>query len=223
MGETVRLKANDGHELGAYRARPQGKARGGLVVIQEIFGVNGHIRRVADEYAEKGYAVIAPALFDRVGHDVQLGYGEDDIQRGRTLKEKCDVDAALADIAAARAAIADAGRIGVIGYCWGGFLSWLAATRLDGFSAAISYYGGGIGAVAGEKPHCPVQMHFGEHDHAVPIETVDQVRAQNHPGVEIHVYPAGHGFSCDERPSYHAESAALALERALAFLGRHVG
>ena len=223
MGETVRLRANDGHELGAYRARAKGRPRGGLVVIQEIFGVNDHIRRVADGYAEAGYSVIAPALFDRVGHDIQLGYEDADIQRGRALKEKCGIDEALADIAAARAAVADAGKVGVVGYCWGGFLAWLAATRLDRVAASISYYGGGVHTAAAEKPRCPVLMHFGEHDHAIPPESVDAVRSQNHPGVEIHLYPAGHGFNCDERGSYDAESASIALERSLAFLGSHIG
>jgi carboxymethylenebutenolidase len=223
MGETVRLKANDGHELGAYRARPKGKPRGGLVVIQEIFGVNDHIRRVADGYAEAGYSVIAPALFDRVGHDIQLGYEDGDIQRGRALKEKCGIDEALADIAAARATVADAGKVAVVGYCWGGFLAWLAATRLDRVAASISYYGGGVHTVAAEKPRCPVLMHFGEHDHAIPPESVDAVRSQNHPGVEIYLYPAGHGFNCDERGSYDAESARVALERSLAFLATHIG
>lgn len=223
MGETLRLKANDGHELGAYRARPTGKPRGGLVVIQEIFGVNDHIRRVADGYARAGYGVIAPALFDRVGDGIELGYGDADIQRGRGLKEKCGADDALADIAAARAAVADAGKVAVVGYCWGGFLAWLSATRLDGISAAIAYYGGGVHTVAAEKPRCPVLMHFGEHDHAIPPESVDAVRSQNHTGVDIHIYPAGHGFNCDERGSYDAGSAKTALERSLAFLKAHIG
>src|SRR5919202_3395342 len=221
MGETIRLRAADGFELSAYRAAPSGTPRGGLVVIQEIFGVNGHIRRVADGYAADGFVAIAPALFDRIEPGLELGYGQDDIERGRGLKARAPTDAALRDISAARDAAA-AGKVGVVGYCWGGYLSWLSATRLDGFAAAVSYYGGGIGSVAGETPRCPVLLHFGEKDHAIPLSEVDTVR-KAHPELEIHLYPAGHGFNCDERGSYDPESARLARERSLAFLRRHIG
>jgi carboxymethylenebutenolidase len=221
MGETIRLRASDGFELSAYRAAPSGTPRGGLVVIQEIFGVNGHIRRVADGYAADGFVAIAPALFDRIEPGLELGYGQDDIERGRGLKARAPTDAALRDISAARDAAA-AGKVGVVGYCWGGYLSWLSATRLDGFAAAVSYYGGGIGSVAEEMPRCPVLLHFGEKDHAIPLSEVETVR-KAHPDLEIHVYPAGHGFNCDERGSYDADSARLARERSLAFLRRHIG
>ncbi len=221
MGETIRLRASDGFELSAYRAAPSGTPRGGLVVIQEIFGVNGHIRRVADGYAADGFVAIAPALFDRIEPGLELGYGQDDIERGRGLKARAPTDAALRDISAARDAAA-AGKVGVVGYCWGGYLSWLSATRLDGFAAAVSYYGGGIGSVAEEMPRCPVLLHFGEKDHAIPLSEVETVR-KAHPDLEIHVYPAGHGFNCDERGSYDAESTRLARERSLAFLRRHIG
>ncbi len=221
MGETIRLRASDGFELSAYRAAPSGTPRGGLVVIQEIFGVNGHIRRVADGYAAEGFVAIAPALFDRIEPGLELGYGQDDIERGRGLKARAPTDAALRDISAARDAAA-AGKVGVVGYCWGGYLSWLSATRLDGFAAAVSYYGGGIGSVAEEMPRCPVLLHFGEKDHAIPLSEVETVR-KAHPDLEIHVYPAGHGFNCDERGSYDADSARLARERSLAFLRRHIG
>ena len=222
MGETIRLRAADGFELSAYRAAPSGTPRGGLVVIQEIFGVNGHIRRVADGYAADGYLAIAPALFDRIEPGLELGYGQDDIERGRGLKARAPTDAALRDISAARDAATAAGKVGVVGYCWGGYLSWLSATRLDGFAAAVSYYGGGIGSVAVEMPRCPVLLHFGEKDHAIPPSEVEMVR-KAHPDLEIHVYPAGHGFNCDERGSYDPESARLARERSLAFLRRHIG
>lgn len=224
MGSMVTLTASDGHRLAAYRAEPQGAPRGGIVVIQEIFGVNDHIRKVTDSYAAEGYLAIAPALFDRIRPNFEVGYGPEDIAAGRELKGKADTDAALRDIAAARDAIRDAGKLGVVGYCWGGFLAWLAATRLDGFAAASSYYGGGIGTVAGEKPRCPVIMHFGEKDHAIPLSEVDKVRkAQQGRNVEIHVYPAEHGFNCDQRGSYHAESAKLARQRTLEFFRKHVG
>ena len=222
MGETIRLRAADGFELSAYRAAPSGTPRGGLVVIQEIFGVNGHIRRVADSYAADGYLAIAPALFDRIEPGIEIGYGPADIERGRELKGRSQTDAALRDIAAARDAVAAAGKVGVVGYCWGGYLAWLSATRLDGFAAAVSYYGGGIGSVAGETPRCPVLLHFGEKDHAIPLSEVEAVR-KAHPELDIHVYPAGHGFNCDERGSYDAESARIARERSLAFLRQHLG
>jgi carboxymethylenebutenolidase len=222
MGETIRLRAADGFELSAYRAAPSGTPRGGLVVIQEIFGVNGHIRRVADGYAADGYLAVAPALFDRIEPGIEIGYGPPDIERGRELKGRSQTEAALRDIAAARDAVAAAGKVGVVGYCWGGYLAWLSATRLDGFAAAVSYYGGGIGSVAGETPRCPVLLHFGEKDHAIPLSEVETVR-KAHPELEIHLYPAGHGFNCDERGSYDPESARLARERSLAFLRRHLG
>ena len=222
MGETIRLRAADGFELSAYRAAPSGTPRGGLVVIQEIFGVNGHIRRVADGYAADGYLAIAPALFDRIEPGIEIGYGPPDIERGRELKGRSQTEAALRDIAAARDAVAAAGKVGVVGYCWGGYLAWLSATRLDGFAAAVSYYGGGIGSVAGETPRCPVLLHFGEKDHAIPLSEVETVR-KAHPELDIHVYPAGHGFNCDERGSYDAESARIARERSLAFFRQHLG
>ena len=222
MGETISLRAADSFGLSAYRAAPPGRPRGGLVVIQEIFGVNGHIRRVADGFAADGFLAIAPALFDRIEPDLQLGYGPADIERGRQLKGQSGTDKALADIDAARAKAAEAGPVATIGYCWGGYLSWLSATRLAGLAAAVSYYGGGIGSVADEKPRCPVLMHFGDKDHAIPLSEVDKVRAAHPTGVEVHVYPAGHGFNCDERASFDADSARLARERSVAFLREHV-
>ena len=223
MGKTITLTAADGHELTAYRADPQGRPRGGLVVVQEIFGVNDHIRKVADDFAAEGYAVIAPAMFDRVQRGVELGYKEADIAEGRAIRGKIADSDALKDIAAAHDAVKATGKVGIVGYCWGGFIAWLAATRLDGFSAAIAYYGGGIGNVAQETPRCPVMMHFGEKDTAIPLADVDKIRAAQKDRVEIHLYPAGHGFNCDQRGSFDAPSAQLARERSLAFLRRHVG
>jgi carboxymethylenebutenolidase len=224
LGQTVTLTASDGHKFSAYRAEPKGKPRGGIVVIQEIFGVNDHIRKVTDGYAADGYLAIAPALFDRIKPNFEVGYTDADIAVGRDMKGKADTDAALRDIAAARDAIKGAGKLGVVGYCWGGFLAWVAATRLDGFAASSSYYGGGIGTVAEEKPRCPVIMHFGEKDHAIPLAEVDKVRtAQKGSPVEIHIYPAGHGFNCDQRGSFHGDSATLARTRTLEFFKKHVG
>jgi carboxymethylenebutenolidase len=223
MGETIKLKAADGFELSAYKAAPQGKPRGGLVVIQEIFGVNNHMRGVADGYARDGYLCIVPALFDRVRRGVELGYQEKDIAAGRELRGKITDAMAEKDMAAARDALAGAGKIGIVGYCWGGYLAWIAATRLGGLAGAIYYYGGGIGNVAEERPRCPVVMHFGEKDHAIPLSDAEKVRARNYPDLAIHIYPAGHGFNCDERGSHDAASAKTARERSLAFLRKHIG
>jgi carboxymethylenebutenolidase len=222
VGTTIRGAAVDGHELAIYRADPKSTPRGALVIAQEIFGVNSHIRAVCDDYAAEGYVVVAPALFDRVERDVELGYEADDVARGRAVREGVSLDQALADVEAAAKEVAGAGRIGVVGYCWGGTVAWVAATRSRTFAAAVGYYGGGVPDLAKEQPNCPVQLHFGEQDHAIPLEGVDKVKAA-HPDLPVYIYPAGHGFNCDQRGSYHAESAGLARERTLAFLRGHIG
>ena len=221
MGRMISLEASDGHRLDAYEALPTGPERGAIVVVQEIFGVNDHIRGVADGYAANGYRVLAPALFDRVRRDITLGYTEADIAEGRQIRSKVSFEQALADVAAAQAAMPDRGRVGIVGYCWGGTVTWLAAARLDGFAAAASYYGGGIGQFAAEHPRCPTLCHFGEQDHAIPMQEVDAVRTAN-PEVQVFTYAAGHGFNCDARGSYDAAAAALARERTLAFFAKHV-
>jgi carboxymethylenebutenolidase len=222
-GEMITLTAEDGHTLAAYRVAPAGAPRAGLVVVQEIFGVNGHIRRVSDGFAADGYLVLAPALFDRVERDVSMGYKPEDIERGRAIRMKLGFDEMVKDVrGAVRALGAGGARVGVVGYCMGGTLAWLAATRIEGVHCAVGYYGGGIADAAGEQPRCPVLLHFGETDQSIPPEHWAKVRAA-HPGVPLHLYPAGHGFNCDERASYHAESAALARQRTLDFLSRHLG
>jgi len=222
LGTSLQGTAADGHTLGIYRAESAGRPRGGLVVVQEIFGVNSHIRAVCDEYAAAGYVAVAPALFDRVERDVQLGYGPADVTRGRAIREKVSLEQALADVEAAAREVAGAGRIGVVGYCWGGTVAWVAATRSRTFAAAVSYYGGGVPDLANEQPNCPVQLHFGEQDHAIPLAGVEKLKAA-HPELPVYLYPAGHGFNCDQRASYHAESARLARERTQAFLREHIG
>jgi carboxymethylenebutenolidase len=223
MGQTVTLSAEDGHQLAAYRAAPVGAPRGGLVVVQEIFGVNSHIRKVSDGWAADGYVALAPALFDRVERNVETGYGPDDIQRGRELRGKISTDDAVRDVRAAVRELARAGLpVAVVGYCWGGTMAWLAATRIDGLSASVGYYGGGIADAAAESPRCPVMLHFGETDASIPKDHYEKVQ-RLHPTLPIHVYPAGHGFSCDARGSYEERSARLARERTLAFFRQHVG
>jgi carboxymethylenebutenolidase len=222
MGKTIELKAADGHALKAYLAEPAARPRGAVVVVQEIFGVNSHIRSVCDGFAADGYVAIAPALFDRIERGIELGYAPDDVARGRELKARAAADAALRDIAAARDAVAGAGRVAVIGYCWGGYLAWLAAARERGFACAVPYYGGGMTDAATEQPRCPVLAHFGEHDTAIPVAGVRALAAA-HPEVEIHLYAAGHGFNCDQRAAFDAAAAKLARGRTLAFLARHVG
>jgi carboxymethylenebutenolidase len=223
MGQDLTLTAEDGFKLGAYRANPGGTPRGGLVVIQEIFGVNHHIRNVTDGFAADGYASLAPAIFDRVERGVSIGYTQADIERGRALRGKLGFDSMIMDVRAAVNALRQEGlRVGVVGYCLGGSLAWLSATRIDGLAAAIGFYGGAVAEFAAEQPRCPVLIHWGETDASIPRDHWEKLTAA-HPEVPQHVYPAGHGFACDERGSYHEPSARLARERTIAFLRQHVG
>jgi carboxymethylenebutenolidase len=224
MGRTIELAAADGHKFATYRADPSGKPRGALVVVQEIFGVNSHMRRVTDGFAAAGYLAFSPALFDRTQRGVELGYDQAAIAAGRELRGKVGDDGPLADIQATidLAAGTGAGKVGVVGYCWGGTLAYLAATRLKGLACAVGYYGGGIAAAANEKTRVPVMLHFGDSDQSIPMSDVDKVRAA-HPEITTYVYKAGHGFNCDERGSYDAASAKTALDRTLAFFKEHIG
>ena len=219
MGKTISLTAADGHTLSAYEAEPQGAFKGGLVILQEIFGVTGHIRRVCDGYAADGFRVAAPALFDRARRDVELDYG--DIEGGKSLVQAINPGDVLKDVAAAVEHLSAFGPVAVVGFCWGGTLAHAAAGGLP-IKASVSYYGGHIVNLLERTPKVPVQYHFGEQDAHIPAEAVAQIRAA-FPEQEIHTYPsAGHGFNCDERPDYHAPSAALARKRALAFLEKHL-
>jgi carboxymethylenebutenolidase len=223
MSKTLTLTAADGHTMSAYVAEPDGAPRGGVVVIQEIFGINSHIRSVADGYAAEGYLTVAPALFDRVQPGYETGYTPDDIQNGIEMMQKLKLDQTLADITAAvEYAARGAGKVGVVGYCWGGTMAWVAAARIPGIAAAAPHYGGGISNFASEEPKAKVLLHFGEQDQNPSPEQAKQVIAA-HPEVEAHFYPAGHGFNCDQRGSYHAPSAQLARERTVAFFRKHVG
>lgn len=223
MGKTITLTAADGHQFSAYRAEPAGTPRGGIVVIQEIFGVNQHIRKVTDSFATAGYLCLAPAIFDRVDRNFEIGYAPADVEHGRATRGKIQLDDMVADIrAAANALQAEKLKVGVVGYCLGGTLTWLAATRIDGVAAAVGYYGGGVAASASETPRCPVLLHWGETDASIPPDHWETVK-KAHPTVPMHVYPAGHGFHCDERGSFHAESSKLAHQRTLDFFRQHVG
>jgi len=216
MGTMISLTAADSHGFGAYKAGPD-DAAAGLVVIQEIFGVNSHIRDVCDRFAAQGFQVIAPALFDRVETNVQLGYTQDDVQAGLALRAKVTESDAITDITAAAAALGGK-PAAIIGYCWGGTLVWQAAAQTRLFKAGVGWYGGGIPAAKDLTLNCPVQLHFGEMDHGIPLDGVEAVRMA-HPEVELFIYGgAGHGFGCDQRGSYNAEAYAMAQKRSLAFL-----
>ena len=219
MGKMIRLTAKDGHELDAYVAEPKGEARGGIVVVQEIFGVTNHIKRVADQYAAKGYKAVAPAMFDRVERNLTLEYSE--IQKGIGYMQQLKWPQTLADIEAAASEARTAGSAAVVGYCWGGTVAHVAASELD-LDAAVSYYGGGVAKMLDKKPRCPIMYHFGDRDASVPPSDIERIKKAA-PESPVHVYPgAGHGFNCDERSSYSANDAKLALERSLEFLNEHI-
>ena len=222
MGEFVTLTALDGHKLGAYVAQPDGDPIAGLVVVQEIFGVNAHIRSVVDGYAKDGFLAIAPALFDRIQPSVELKYEGEDLKTGMSLAQKLVPDLALSDIGAAiEFACSSTGtKIGIIGYCYGGTMAWLAATRLHP-EAAVGYYGGQIAKHVDEEPAVPVMLHFGKQDNHIPAADVEKIHAA-HPEVEIYWYDAGHGFNCDARASFNAAAAKEARERSLDFLKKHL-
>jgi carboxymethylenebutenolidase len=223
MGSMIELQAADGHKLAAYRAEPAGKPRGGIVVIQEIFGVNKHIKSVADGYAADGYLVVAPAMFDRARRGYDTGYSQPEIQAGIAIMQKLDWKQTMQDAAAGVEAAKAAGKVGIVGYCWGGTVAWVAAARLSGLACAAPYYGGGMPGFIGEKPRCPTLCHFGEQDQSPTLEQAKAI-AKAHPEITAHYYAgAGHGFNCDQRPSYNAEASKLARERTLAFFRQHVG
>ena len=224
----VSLTAADGFEFSAYVATPTGQPKGAVVVLQEIFGVNAHIREVADGYAAAGYLAVAPASFHRAKQGVELGYTADDMQAGMALKaavEALPEPGVLADIQAAvdYAAKTSGGKVGIVGYCWGGLLTWRAAGRVTGLSAAVPYYGGGSTSEAERvrQPRCPVLAHYAEHDGWIPMDTV-QAFIQAQPTVEVHTYDAHHGFNCNHRDAYQEASAKLALTRTLAFFEKHL-
>jgi carboxymethylenebutenolidase len=221
MGTTIQLTAADGHSFSAYVAGPA-DAKAGIVVVQEIFGVNHHMRDMADRFAALGYAVVAPALFDRTERNVELGYTADDVAKGRDYRMKLSDAQVMADIEAAAAHLSGK-KLGIVGYCFGGTVSWWGSTRSTSFAAASCWYGGGIAGTRDERPNCAVQMHFGEKDASIPMTDVDAIRAAQ-PSVESHVYMgAQHGFGCDERGSFSAPDYELAQSRTVEFFAKHLG
>ena len=226
MGQFTEIQAADGQAIPAYVAQPKGQPKAGIVVIQEIFGVNAHIRNVADGYAAQGYLAVAPAIFHRVKPNVELGYEQADMEQGMALKtavESLPSPGVMQDIQAAIKHVSQAGKVGIVGYCYGGLLTWRSACTLDGLSAAVPYYGGGVTTreEVARQPKCPVLAHFGDQDHWIPLDSVEAFK-KAHPEVEVHVYHANHGFNCDHRGSYNADAAKLALERTLAFFAKHL-
>jgi carboxymethylenebutenolidase len=219
MGTTIEITAKDGHTLDAYLAEPTGTPRGGLVVIQEIFGVNSHIREVTDGFAREGFKSIAPALFDRVERGVELGY-DGTIERGRGIAMKLTPEQILADVAAAIDAL-ELERVGIVGYCLGGSIAWRAASALP-VKAAVAYYGGMIPKLLDQPPRCPLIAHFGEKDHFIPMSDVQAIK-ERYPDIPIYVYDADHGFNCDHRGTYDEKAAKLARERTVAFFHEHLG
>ena len=224
MGKTIQLTAEDGHKLDAYVAEPERAAQGAVVVVQEIFGVNRHIRAVTDDFAREGFVAIAPALFDRVERGVELGYDAAGRKRGMEIMSAMKIEDAMKDVAAAlqyAQSVAGERYAGVVGYCYGGTLAWLAATRLNP-AVAVGYYGGGIAQYANEQPRCPVMLHFGAKDAHIGPEKIAKIR-EAHPKTPIFLYDAGHGFNCDQRQDYDAPSSELARKRTLEFLRERLG
>ncbi|MDR3516824.1 MAG: dienelactone hydrolase family protein [Azospirillaceae bacterium] len=217
----IALTAKDGHAFSAYRADPPDAAKGAIVVVPEMFGVNPHIRKIVDDFARQGYVAIAPAVFDRVKTDVVLGYDDVGLTEGLELARQVGVAESLADIQAAVDAVSEAGKVAIIGYCWGGYLAYTASNRVTGLACAVGYYGGGIVDDYREKRRVPTLLHFGESDLLIPFEDVTQFRAHR-PDVSVFSYPAGHGFNGDDRDSYDADSARSAEERTLTWISQFV-
>ena len=223
MAQFVTLTAGDGYELPAYRAEPDGTPRGGVVVIQEIFGVNSQIQRTAERFADEGYLAIAPALQDRLEPGFLTDdYSPESFAAMRKMMERHDMEKTMLDVQAAIDAAGEAGKVGITGYCFGGRVVWIAASRGMGLSAASGYYGGGVPSYIDLDPKVPTEMHYGEDDRAIPLEQVEALR-EKHPNVDIYLYPGGHGFFNEDRTeSYHLESAERAFTRTLEFFAKHL-
>jgi carboxymethylenebutenolidase len=223
MGKFIELQASDGHKLAVYLAEPSGKARGGVVVIPEIFGVNSHIKATTDGFAADGYRAVSPAMFDRVQRNYDTGYSAPEIEAGRAIMQKMDWGKSMLDVQAAIAEAAKAGKVGIVGYCYGGTVTWVAAARASGLACAVPYYGGGMPGFIGEQPKCPTLCHFGELDQSPTLAQSKEIAAK-HPEIIAHFYAgAGHGFNCDQRGSWNADAARLARSRTIEFFRKHLG
>ncbi|NKB48103.1 MAG: alpha/beta fold hydrolase [Alphaproteobacteria bacterium] len=221
MGYDLSLTTSDGHTLAAYAAEPEGAAKAGMVIIQEIFGVNDDIRETVDNFAKQGYHAIAPALFDRLETGAILEFDEPGMNKGRALKGDLDWDDVIKDVNSAIDHVKGAGKVGIVGFCMGGSVAWFAAARSP-VDVAVCYYGGDISSNQGETPKCPVMFHWGAEDAGIPLDGVRAVEA-NHPDIPSFIYDgAGHGFSCSRRGSYHEVSAGQAMERTLAFAAENL-
>lgn len=221
MGAFITTHTTDDHELNIYEAKPE-QIKAGLIVIQEIFGVNHHIQAVADSFAQEGYYVLAPSLFDRFHKNIQLNYSEDDFRQGFSLMNQLDWSLVFKDVQATLDLMHDLieGKVGIVGYCWGGTVAWRCAHHLN-FDAAVCYYGGSIHEHREEKPRCPVLLHFGDKDQYIPRTHIDEIQESN-PEAQVHVYSADHAFNCDERGNYDPTSAQLARQRTLSFFAQHL-
>ena len=222
MGTDITLKASDGHEFSAYLCEPGDDERGAIVVVQEIFGVNAHIRDISERFSQLGYRTIAPALYDRIERDFEGGYTAKDVERGRDFKSAANenLEGVLADLIAAKDEVSRAGSVGITGFCWGGFITWLAASRLD-FQAASCYYGGGIIDFNDEKPNCPTILHFGSQDQSIPMADVERI-SSSHTDIIVHVYDADHGFNCDMRDQFDPRAANIAGMRTFELFNQHI-
>ena len=223
MGTKITLKASDGHEFSAYLCEPGDDERGAIIVVQEIFGVNAHIRDISERFSELGYRTIAPAFYDRFERNFEADYTAKDVERGRILKSAANenLEGVIADLAAAKDEVSRAGSVGITGFCWGGFVTWLAASRLD-FQAASCYYGGGILDFNDEKPNCPTILHFGRQDQSIPMADVEHI-SSSHSDVSVYVYDAGHGFHCDMRGEFDPRAADVAGMRTIRLFDQYVG
>ena len=222
MGNIVEVTADDGFVFDVYRVEPSGDVKGTVMVIQEIFGVNQHIREVCDGFGEQGYIAVAPAIFDRVEKNVELGYEGDDMTRGVEIaRGKMNPENTMRDLQATIGYLSDSGPVAVVGYCFGGLMAWLCACNAEGVSCVVGYYGGGIIGVVGQKPKVPTMLHFGKLDAHIPLSDVEKI-AEAHPDVAVHIYEADHGFNCDHRASYNAEASNLARSRTLEFFAEHL-
>jgi carboxymethylenebutenolidase len=232
MGQMIHLTSADGTQIAAYECAPPAEPKGAVVVLQEIFGLNKHIRNVADGYAQAGYFVIAPAMYHRVAAGVELGYTQADMPQAFALKASAEalLPKLLEDVQAAIDHAARAGKaagapkalkVGIVGYCWGGLMSWRAAQRLQGLAASVPYYGGGMTKELDTPLQCPTMAHLSDQDDYVPMDGVAALQ-KAYPQAAVNIYSAKHGFNCDERASYHPQSAQLARERTLAFFAQHL-